>query len=107
MEAHLCVQLGNIALDGVRHNEAVEHFTAVVNASTFFYKSPIHLMYDEFVVLFGWDLKSWWQTAKQQQCCAFFRAGSFGEAIELYQSMMDKIDEDMKADLHAWFAALE
>ncbi|KAG2130200.1 uncharacterized protein EDB93DRAFT_1180896, partial [Suillus bovinus] len=104
VEAHLRVQLGNIALEGARHSEAVEHFTAAVNASTSFYKSPIHLLYDEFIVLFGWDLKSLWQTAHQQQCCAFFRAGSFGTAIESYQSIMDKIDEDMKADLRAWFA---
>ncbi|KAG2130189.1 uncharacterized protein EDB93DRAFT_1108477 [Suillus bovinus] len=101
VEAHLRVQLGNIALEGARHSEAVEYFTAAVNASASFYKLPIHLLYDEFVVLFGWDLKSLWQTAHQQQCCAFFRAGSFGTAIESYQSIMDKIDEDLKADLRA------
>jgi hypothetical protein len=44
-----------------------------------------------------------WQTANQQQCRALFQAGSFGAAIEAYQSIMDKIDEDMKADLRAWF----
>jgi hypothetical protein len=38
-------------LDGARHNEAVEHLTAAVNASTFFYKLPIHLMYDEFIAV--------------------------------------------------------
>jgi tetratricopeptide (TPR) repeat protein len=107
VEAYLRVQLGNIALDGTRYNEAIEHFTAAVNASTFFYKLPIHLMYEEFVVLFGWDLKSLWQTANQQQCHALFRAGSFGAAIEVYQSIMDKIDDDMKASLRAWFTALE
>ncbi|KAG2055117.1 WD40 repeat-like protein [Suillus hirtellus] len=107
VEAYLRVQLGNIALEGARHNEAVEHFTAAVNASDLFYKLPIHLMYDEFIVLFGWDLESLWQTANQQQCCAFFRAGSFGTAIESYRCIMDKVDEDMKADLRAWFAALK
>jgi len=107
VEAYLRVQLGNIALEGARHSEAVEHFTAAVNASNFFYKLPIHLIYDEFVVLFGWDLKYLWQTANQQQCCAFVRAGSFVTAIESYQSIMDKVDEDMKADLRAWFAALK
>jgi hypothetical protein len=50
-QAYLRVQLGNIALDGARLNEAVEHFTAAANASTFFYKLPIHLMYDEFVAV--------------------------------------------------------
>ncbi|KAG2055118.1 WD40 repeat-like protein [Suillus hirtellus] len=107
VEAYLRVQMGNIALEGARHSEAVEHFTAAVNASNLFYKLPIHLMYDEFIVLFGWDLKYLWQTANQQQCCAFFRAGSFVTAIESYQSIMDKVDEDRKADLRAWFAALK
>jgi len=50
-QAYLRVQLGNIALGSARYNEAVEHFTAAVNASTFFYKLPIHLMYDEFVAV--------------------------------------------------------
>jgi hypothetical protein len=56
-----------------------------------------------FPQLFGWDLKPLWHTANQQQCYALFRAGSFGAAIESYQSMMDKIDEDTKASLRAWF----
>ncbi|KAG1897773.1 WD40-repeat-containing domain protein [Suillus fuscotomentosus] len=103
VEAYLRVQLGNIALEGACHNEAVEHFTVAANASTFFYKSPIHVTYDEFVVLFGWDLKSLWQTANQQQCYALFRAGSFKAAVEACQSMMDKIDDDMKGDLRTWF----
>ncbi|KAG2054937.1 WD40 repeat-like protein [Suillus hirtellus] len=107
VEAYLRVQLGNIALKGAHYNEAVEHFTVAANASIFFYKSPIHLTYDGFVVLFGWDLKSLWQTANRKQCHALFRAGSLRAAVESYQSMMDKIDEDMKADLRAWFAALK
>jgi hypothetical protein len=56
-----------------------------------------------FPQLFGWDLESLWHTANQRQCYALFRAGSFGAAIESYNSMMDKIDEDMKAGLRAWF----
>jgi hypothetical protein len=50
-QAYLHVQLGNIALNGARNSEAVEHFTAAVNASAFFYKLPIHSMYEEFVVV--------------------------------------------------------
>jgi WD40 repeat protein len=107
VEAYLRVQLGNIALDGARLHEAVEHFTAAVNASTFFYKLPIHLMYDEFVALFGWDLKSLWHTANQQQCYALYRAGSFRAAVESYQFIMDKTDDDMKAGFRAGFAALK
>ncbi|KAG2066424.1 WD40 repeat-like protein [Suillus decipiens] len=107
VETYLRVQLGNIALDGGRHNEAVEHFTAAVNASSLLYKLPIHLTYDEFVVLFGWDLKSLWHTANQQHCYALFRAGSLRAAIESYQFIMDKTDEDMKAGLRAGFTALK
>jgi len=50
-QAYLHVQLGNMALNGACYNKAVEHFTTAVNASTFFYKLPIHLMYDEFIVV--------------------------------------------------------
>ncbi|KAG2360096.1 hypothetical protein BDR07DRAFT_1413298 [Suillus spraguei] len=105
VEAYLRVQLGNIALDNARYNEAVEHFTAAVNASNFFYKFPIHLTHDKFVALFGWDLKSLWQTANQQQCYALFRAGRSGAAIESYQSIMDKADENVMADIHARFTS--
>jgi WD40 repeat protein/tetratricopeptide (TPR) repeat protein len=107
VEAYLRVQLGNISLDNGRHNEAVHHFTAAVNASAFFYKSAIHSTYEEFVMLFGWDLKSLWQSANQQQCHALFRVGRIGAAVESYQSTMDKSDEDTKARLSAWFAALQ
>lgn len=106
VEAYLRVQLGKIALDNKRHNEAVDQFTAAVNASAFFYKSAIHSTYEEFVMLFGWDLKSLWQTANKQQCHALFRAGRIGAAIETYQSTMDKSDEDTKVHLSAWFTAL-
>jgi hypothetical protein len=56
-----------------------------------------------FPQLLGWDLKSLWHTANQQQCYALFRAGSFRAAMESYQSTMDKTDDDMKAGLHAGF----
>ncbi|KAG1731641.1 uncharacterized protein EDB91DRAFT_1153807 [Suillus paluster] len=64
-------------------------------------------MYEEFVVLFGWDLKSLWQTANQQHCCALFQAGRIGAATESYQSMMEKSDEATHISLCAWFTALK
>lgn len=51
VEAYLRVQLGKIAMDNKRHNEAVDQFTAAVNASAFFYKSAIHSTYEEFVMI--------------------------------------------------------
>ncbi|KAG1787157.1 WD40-repeat-containing domain protein [Suillus plorans] len=107
VEAYLRVHLGNTAFNQKFYNEAVDHFTAAVNASAFFYKSAIHSTYEEFVVLFGWDLKSLWQNANQQQCHALFKAGRIGAAVESYRSTMDKSDEHTKAGLSAWFAALQ
>ncbi|KAG2071022.1 WD40 repeat-like protein [Suillus decipiens] len=107
VEAYLRVRLGEMAFYKNSHNEAVEHFTAAVNASTFFYKLAIHSIYEEFVMLFGWDLKSLWQSANQWQCRALFRAGRIGAAVESYQSTMDKSDDDTKAHLSAWFADLQ
>ncbi|KAG2357267.1 hypothetical protein BDR07DRAFT_1490874 [Suillus spraguei] len=105
VEAYLRIQLGKIALNNDRHNEAVDHFTVAVNASAFFHKSAIHSTYEEFVILFGWDLKSLWQSANQQQCRALFLAGRIRAAVESYQFTMDKSDDDTKAHLRAWFAA--
>lgn len=107
VEAYLRVQLGKIAIHNERHNEAVDHFTAAVNASAFFYKSAIHSTYEEFVMLFGWDLESLWQSTNQHQCHALFRVGRIGAAVESYQSIMDKCDEDTKAHLSDWFTALQ
>ncbi|KAG1731644.1 uncharacterized protein EDB91DRAFT_1153870 [Suillus paluster] len=64
-------------------------------------------MYEEFVVLFGWDLKSLWQTANQQHCHALFLAGRIGAAVESYQSIIEKSDEATNGSLCAWFTALK
>ncbi|KAG0693363.1 hypothetical protein DFH29DRAFT_1039696 [Suillus ampliporus] len=61
-------------MDDGQHNEAADHFTGTVNASTFSSKSPIHSMYKDFVVLFGWDLKSLWQNAHQKWAIALYSA---------------------------------
>lgn len=50
-QAYLRVQLGNIAMDNALYKEAVDHFTAAVNAGAFFSKSDIHSMYEGFVVV--------------------------------------------------------
>ncbi|KAG1728262.1 uncharacterized protein EDB91DRAFT_1162436 [Suillus paluster] len=61
-------------------------------------------MYEGFIVLFGWDLKSLWQTTNQRQCHALFRAGRIGSTVETYRSIMYKSDATTKVRLHAWFA---
>jgi hypothetical protein len=61
------------------------------------------LNYVFFPQLLGWDLKSLWHTANQQQCYALFRAGCFRAAVESYQFIMDKTDDDMKAGFRAGF----
>ncbi|KAG1789003.1 uncharacterized protein HD556DRAFT_1447277 [Suillus plorans] len=102
VEAYLHVQLGMNALADARHNEAANHFTAAMNTIGFSSMSAIHSRYDVFVVLFGWDLKSLWQTAHQNRCNVLLRAGRLPEAIEAYRYMMDRADEAMKARCIDW-----
>lgn len=106
VEAYLRVQLGIIAMASALYKEAVDYFTAAVNAGAFFSKSDIHSMYEDFVVLFGWDLKSLWQSANQQRCHALIRGGQYGAALESYRYMMDMSDEPTKAIFLAWIPAL-
>lgn len=106
VETYLHVQLGTIALSSwSRKLEAVNHFTSAVKASVFFSKSPIHRMYGDFTVLFGWDLESLWLTAHKQLCRALMRAGKIGEAFTTFQSTMEACDEATRSSLRAWFAA--
>ncbi|KAG1800334.1 uncharacterized protein HD556DRAFT_1028494 [Suillus plorans] len=105
VEAYLHMQLGMDALDYARHNEAADHFTAAVNTIGFPSMSAIHSRYDIFVVLFGWDLKSLWQTAHQNRCNVLLRAGRLPEAIEAYRYMMDRADEATKARCIDWSTA--
>ncbi|KAG1852354.1 heterokaryon incompatibility protein-domain-containing protein [Suillus tomentosus] len=95
------------ALDDARHNEAADHFTAAVNTIDFSSVSAIHSRYDIFVVLFGWDLESLWQTAHQNWCNALLRAGRLPEAIEAYRYMMDRADEATKARCIDWSTAFK
>lgn len=108
VETYLRVQLGTIALGSWLHKlEAVDHFTSAVRASAFFSKSPIHHMYGDFTVLFGWDLESLQQTAHKQLCHALIRAGRIGEALTTYESIMEASDEATKSSLRVWFATLK
>ncbi|KAG1793297.1 uncharacterized protein HD556DRAFT_1443722 [Suillus plorans] len=99
VKAYLHVQLGMNALDDARHNEAVGHFTAAVNAIGFSSMSAIHSRYDVFAVLFGWGLRSFWRTAHRNWCNALLRVGKLPEAIKAYRYMMDRADEATKACL--------
>lgn len=107
MEAYLRVQLGINALDGARYNEAADHFAAAVNGGTCWSKSILQSQYKDFVVLFGWDLESLWQTANENLCHALLRAGRLPEALESYRYMMDMSDETTKANCHHWSAAFK
>lgn len=84
VEAYLHLELGIRALDGASHNDAVDHFTDVVNIMAGPPKSARHSKYEEFVVLFGWDLESLWQTANQKLCHALLFAGRIREAHKSY-----------------------
>ncbi|KAG1722828.1 uncharacterized protein EDB91DRAFT_1087990 [Suillus paluster] len=49
-----------------------------------------HHVYEGFIALFGWDLKSLQQTTNQRKCHALFRAGRIGAAVETCQCIIDK-----------------
>jgi tetratricopeptide (TPR) repeat protein len=104
VETYLRIQFGTVALHNACHSEAIDHFNAAVNASASFHQSAIHSTHEEFIVLFGWNLKSLWQTAMQKHCRALITAGRIGAAVESYQSLMNKSDETTKASLRAWFS---
>ncbi|KAG2346897.1 hypothetical protein BDR05DRAFT_756686, partial [Suillus weaverae] len=107
VEAYLRVQLVINALDVGRHDEAADHFTAAVKMNIFSSRSAIHFGYDDFVVLFGWDLASLWMTANQKRCRALLQAGRLSEAIGSYQHMMDVSDITTKADSLDWFTVFK
>jgi hypothetical protein len=106
-------------LDGARHDEAVDHFTAALNSSDLSSKSDIHEIYEDLVVvrqstskmlfiteshvqLFGWDLKSLWLTAHQKRCQAFLSTGKVDEALESHKYIIDNIDKTTKVSCLDW-----
>ncbi|KAG2363752.1 hypothetical protein BDR07DRAFT_1331577 [Suillus spraguei] len=101
VEAYLRFQLGTLAFDGAYHNEA-DHFTSIVNTIVFTSQAAIHSKYEDFVVLFGWNLKQLWQIANQKRCDALLHAGMLREAHESYRYMMDMSDEATKAGCLDW-----
>ncbi|KAG1799729.1 uncharacterized protein HD556DRAFT_1525032 [Suillus plorans] len=102
VQAYLRVQLGTKALNDTRYNEAADHFTAAINFDAFSSKSDIHEIYEDLVVLFGWNLKSLWLTAHQKCCHALLRAGKLQDAVKSYQHMMFSSDKYTKADCLDW-----
>ncbi|KIK35355.1 hypothetical protein CY34DRAFT_587347 [Suillus luteus UH-Slu-Lm8-n1] len=101
VETYLRIELGTKALGDARHDEAADHFTAAVNAGVPS-STPIHQIYEDLVVLFGWDLESLLLTAHQKRCQAFLSAGKSVEALEAHAYMMDAIDETAKASCLNW-----
>jgi hypothetical protein len=66
-----------------------------------FHQNAFHAQ-PHFYKLFGWDLKSMWQTANQKRCDALLLAGRLTEAHESYRYMMDMSNEIMKASCFDW-----
>jgi tetratricopeptide (TPR) repeat protein len=102
VEAYLRVQLGIKAMDGAHYDGAADYFTAALNSSAFSSASPIHSMYEDLVVLFGLDLKSFWLTAHQKRCDSFLWAGKLQDAVKSYQYIMVLSDENAKTDYLNW-----
>ncbi|KAG2128626.1 uncharacterized protein EDB93DRAFT_168427 [Suillus bovinus] len=101
VETYLRVQLGIKALDDARHDEAVDHFTAAVN-STAFSSKYIHFLYQDLIVLFGWDLESVLLTTHQKRCQAFLLAVKPDKALEAHKDMIAAIDEAARASCLDW-----
>ncbi|KAG2356034.1 hypothetical protein BDR07DRAFT_1424360 [Suillus spraguei] len=105
VEAYLCVHLGTNALDSGHYSEAADRFTTAVEANAFTSQLAVYSKYQNFAVLFGWDLKSLWENANKKKCDALLRAGRLGDAVESYRYMMDVSDETMKARCLEWSTA--
>ncbi|KAG2141379.1 uncharacterized protein EDB93DRAFT_630557 [Suillus bovinus] len=102
VEAYLRVQLEIKALNGARYGEAADNFTAAVNSTTSSSKLNIHEIYEDLVVLFGWDFKSLWLTTQQNRCNALLQAGKFQDAVKSYRSMMCLRDKNAVANYLDW-----
>ncbi|KAG1906277.1 uncharacterized protein F5891DRAFT_1004825 [Suillus fuscotomentosus] len=100
--ASLRLQLGIIAFNGARHNEAVEHFSAAVDASAVLAKSLVPTALEAFTVLFGWDIAALWPTSNKRLIRALLRAGRLGEAFESYRFAMDASAEITQTNLRSW-----
>ncbi|KAG1906278.1 uncharacterized protein F5891DRAFT_557293 [Suillus fuscotomentosus] len=104
--ASLRLQLGIIAFNGARHDEAVEHFSAAVEGSTFLAKSLVPSAFEAFTVLFGWDIAALWPTSNKRLIRALLRAGRLGEAFESYRFAVDASADITKTNLRAWALTL-
>jgi tetratricopeptide (TPR) repeat protein len=107
VEAYLHIQLGTNALNGELYNDAAVHFSVAASSSVLSSAGAIDSMYKDFIMLFGWDLKSLWQNAHQKHCDALRGAGRLEEALESFRSMMDMIDENAKARCFDWSNAFK
>ncbi|KAG2348214.1 hypothetical protein BDR05DRAFT_506179 [Suillus weaverae] len=103
VEAYLRIQLGIKASNDARHDEAADHLTAAINSSAF----SSNFIREEFVVLFGWDLKSLWQKAHQKRCDARLRAGRLEEALQSFRHIMDTIDDNTRDGCLDWSQAFK
>ncbi|KAG2338654.1 WD40 repeat-like protein [Suillus weaverae] len=101
VETYLRVELGTKALGDARHDEAANYFTTAVNSSAFSSKF-IPQVYEDLIILFGWDLESLYLNGHQKRCQAFLSAGKPDEALEAHKYMMDAIDESAKASCLDW-----
>ncbi|KAG2075585.1 hypothetical protein BDR04DRAFT_1149927 [Suillus decipiens] len=101
VETYLRVQLGIKALDGSHYDEATDYFTAAITSGAFSSKY-IHQIYEDLIMLFGWDLESLCFTAHQKRCQAFLSAGKPDEALEAHKYVMDAMDESAKANCLDW-----
>ncbi|KAG0706967.1 hypothetical protein DFH29DRAFT_97735 [Suillus ampliporus] len=107
VEAYLHVRLGIDASDGAHYDEAADHFAAAVKSCSFSSTLRTHYLYEDFVVLFGWDFESLWLTAHQKQCQVLLSAGRLDDALESLRHMMEIVDETTKVACLDWSTAFQ
>lgn len=78
------------ALYGACHTEVADHFTATMNTIAYSTEWDSRSKYQDFTVLFGWDLEYLWLIAHQSRCYAFVWAGRAREAHKSYRYMTDE-----------------
>ncbi|KAG2038865.1 WD40-repeat-containing domain protein [Suillus americanus] len=97
-EMALAASKGNIP------DKATEYIdTAIEIANSCSLQTIDFSVYTEFVVIFGWDVKSLWYAIHIYKCLILFRTCNI-EALEYYRLLVEPCNEAQKASLRAWLA---
>ncbi|KAG2037303.1 WD40-repeat-containing domain protein [Suillus americanus] len=104
VQVYFYAEMALAASKNNNREKAITYINAAIEiANSCFLQTMDFSVYMEFVVVFGWDLKSLWQTVRKYKCLILARTCNI-EALEYYVSLMEDSDKAQKASLRAWFA---